>query len=268
MSGPVHLFREWDYVRKRARRASRLALLIDFDGTLVPIRRRPGEVRLAARTRRLLRGIARRGACVGVISGRALDDIRRRVAVPGIWYVGAHGAFIQAPGGNRTARVTRKQRRAIARVREWLAPRLDGLGGVWLEDKSASLAVHHRGATRRNVEFAELLVTGALATRPGLHLMTGKKVWEILPDARLHKWSAVQYILRRETRGLGRMLAFYLGDDTTDEQVFRHFRGISVFVGAGRHTRAQFFLKNPAEVAQLLEQWKELENERARATAV
>lgn len=259
MKRPRHLFSEWDAIRRRVGRHRRVALFSDFDGTLAPIRSRPEQVKLSARTRLLLRRIAAGGVRVGVISGRPLDDVKKRVRLGGIWYVGAHGAHLEDPAGLRHSRVGPQHRAAIAQVRQWLQPRLAVMRGVWLEDKEVSLAVHYRGASPRSAEFVELLVCSALSERPGLYLMPGKKVWEILPDERLHKWAALDWILRREAHGgYRRWLTFYLGDDVTDERVFEKLPGISVAVGKSSGTHARYFLKDWREVSRLLERWNEL----------
>lgn len=49
----------------------------------------------------LLNAIARSRTPVGVVSGRSLEDVRSRVGFMRIWYVGAHGYFLQDPA-NRT----------------------------------------------------------------------------------------------------------------------------------------------------------------------
>src|SRR5205809_667549 len=69
-----------------------LALLLDFDGTPAPIAPSPELAVLPDPVRETLRRLAgRRHVLVAVISGRSLDDIRRRVAVDGFVYAGNHG---------------------------------------------------------------------------------------------------------------------------------------------------------------------------------
>jgi trehalose-phosphatase len=123
-----------------------------------------------------------------------------------------------------------------------------------VEPKGATVAVHYRGASRRNVVRAREALTQCREEIPGLHLMKGKKVWELLPKREVDKWAAIQFILKRERRkrrSAGRTLV-YLGDDTTDERVFRKMPGISVAVGKRHKTAARFFLRSPAEVRQFL----------------
>ena len=50
----------------------------------------------------------------------------------------------------------------------------------------------------------------------------------------------------------------YLGDDVSDEQVFRRWAGVSVAVGRRSRTAAQYFVRSPAEVADCLERLDDL----------
>jgi alpha,alpha-trehalase len=124
--------------------------------------------------------------------------------------------------------------------------------GLEVEPKDGSVAIHYRRATRARRAWAHETLCEVLAGRPNLRLMRGKKVWEILPEGAVDKWKAVQLILDRENFIRGRKLLVYLGDDVTDEVVFRKMRGLSVFVGRPSRTAAAFYLKSQSEVTQLL----------------
>ena len=99
MKCPMHLWDAWGAIRRRIHTPDRVVLLVDFDGTLARIRRHPQHARLADEVRGLLAAIADRGVLVGVVSGRSLEDIRERVGLPGIWYVGTHGFSLHPPDG-------------------------------------------------------------------------------------------------------------------------------------------------------------------------
>src|SRR3989304_7272433 len=260
MSGPRHLFGAWSEICAKARRAGRLALLVDLDGTLAPIHPKPGHVRISESVRPELVKIARSGVVVGVVSGRELDDVRRIVGVEGIWYAGAHGLFLQDPGNGRIALTNLRQEKRIAQVKRTLERALRSVPGIWIEDKRATVAVHYRGAARSSVAFASACIRRALDEFPGLHLLEGKKVWEVLPGRGMDKAAAIRLILRRERlrKRRAQCLVFYLGDDTTDERVFEKLQGISILIGRRRRTAASFFLRSPREVARFLNRWSEL----------
>ena len=76
------------------------ALFLDFDGVLAPIVARPEDAAPPPETRAELRRLAGRYALVAVISGRAGADVRERVGVDGIAYVGS-GVLGSSPGWKR-----------------------------------------------------------------------------------------------------------------------------------------------------------------------
>lgn len=175
---PVHLLSRWARVARRLRAAKRLALFLDFDGTLHPLRRRPEAVVLDRSTRRLLARLsARRRVTLCVISGRRRDDLRKRVGVPGLVYLGLHGWE-----GGSGMRASARLRAAVKRVRQRLERRLRNLPGIWVEDKTLSVVVHYRAAREAVGRRARSIVRDAVRPdRSELRVLAGKKVWELLP---------------------------------------------------------------------------------------
>src|SRR5437667_7811252 len=81
-------------------RGKRFAVFLDYDGTLTPIVNRPEDAWLSDSMRQALRELAARMP-VAILSGRDLDDVRRRVGIAGIVYAGSHGFDIAGPHGLR-----------------------------------------------------------------------------------------------------------------------------------------------------------------------
>jgi trehalose-phosphatase len=258
MAKPVYLFAAWHDVYLRARRHSRCALFLDFDGTLAPIRSRPNSVWLAPAIRRTLQRIVRDGTPVAIISGRGLNDVRRRAGIRRIWYAGAHGYFLLSPKGRRYSLLSRKQNSQMRSLLRTLRAELRGLRGIQIEPKEATIAIHWRRASPQQTRLALAIVEELSARSKDLKRMHGKKVWEILPAGHVDKWTAVRFVLQKQAGARGRTLAFYLGDDTTDEAVFRKLVGISVAVGKQKGTAAKYFLRSPTEVKTFLDRWPEL----------
>lgn len=256
MRGPKHLFSEWEEIQRAARRARRVFLFFDFDGTLASIRRRPEDVHLSAELQRLLAGIGREGVIVAIISGRGLGDVCRRAAVRNIWYAGAHGYFLRAPHGGTTSLLSSADRKQVERALRFLRAELRRIPGIQLESKEATIAVHYRRAGGTAQTRAFKAVRQAVKRYSFLKVMHGKKVWEILPSARIDKWTAARAILARQRWSASRDLLFYFGDDTTDEAVFRGMKGISVVVGKQSRTAARYFVRSPADVKRFLRRWK------------
>jgi len=252
MKNPRHLLEAWEEVERRIRRAGRLILFLDFDGTLVPIARTPERVRLAPPVRRLLAHLAKKGVLVGIASGRQLADVRARAGVRRIYYIGSHGFSYARPGRRPVTLLEPKQRAIMAEVRRALERNLRGLPGIQCEAKEGTIAVHYRTASKRSAGAAVAAIREVLAARPTLHLLPGKKVWELFPERRTSKWTAIRRILGQEPR-TGSRLLFYVGDDSTDERVFERMTGISVAVGKRRTASARFYLRSPREVRLFLE---------------
>ena len=243
-----HLFDCWAQVSERLRSAKRLALFLDFDGTLAPFRVRPEAVSLSDSTRRALRRLVRQPRVrLFILSGRRRADVKNRVRVAGISYLGLHGwegPTTAAPNG-LTSRLLRQAKRQLQHS-------LAGLRGVWVEQKGAIFAVHCRGTTVRAARHAGSLVSQVVKPfKPYLRVLSGNKVWEVVPLELEGKGAAARALLRQMPSAT---LPIYIGDDTTDEAAFGALpRGITVCVGARRPTQAGFALRGPQEVRRFLE---------------
>src|SRR5207253_8878511 len=74
---------------------SETGLFLDFDGVLAPIVERPEDAAAPPETRAELERLVGRYAIVAVVSGRAGEDVRARVAVDGVVCVGSHGLELE-----------------------------------------------------------------------------------------------------------------------------------------------------------------------------
>lgn len=256
-----HLFEDWENVQKRIRQAQILFLLLDYDGTLTPIVSSP-ELALCPQEVRLLLGKLRDLPNVypAIISGRLLEDIREKIGVPGITYVGNHGLSIQNPAGIHKKKLSAARRKEFTILSQALKKSLGPIPGILLEDKGLILAVHYRNVAREY--FVRIHSTIEETLKKGKErwkIACGKMVYEVRPNVDFNKGKAVRDILKSYPPfGL---LAIYLGDDLTDEDAFHALkgRGITVFVGPGWLTsEAEYFLQDPAEVQVFLLRCEEI----------
>src|SRR5437762_2513967 len=127
-----------------AARRKPLALFLDYDGTLTPIVERPERAELADSTRQVVRTLAKQ-LPVAVLSGRDLDDVRRRVDIDGIVYAGSHGFDIAGPRGLRK-QVAAEFLPVVDLAERELGEMLAGIPGAMLERKRFSIAAHYRQA--------------------------------------------------------------------------------------------------------------------------
>jgi len=236
-----------------ARRGGRrLALFLDYDGTLTPIVERPELAVLAEETRAVLRRVAARHP-VAIVSGRDLADVRARVGLEGISYAGCHGFDIDSPGGRRVHEAAAAAAPQLAAAADEVARDTAGLPGVQLERKRFTLAVHFRRAREADHAAVADAVDHALARHPGLRKTRGKMVLELQPDVPWDKGRAVLWLV--EALGVRDALPVYIGDDDTDEDAFRALedRGLGIAVlEAPRDTAARYALPDPAAVRAFL----------------
>src|SRR6266571_596282 len=90
-----------EHLQEVAGGSGRVAVFLDYDGTLTPIASQPEDAWLADSMRQTLRELAARAPVVAILSGRDLDDVRRRVNIDAIVYAGSHGFDIAGPRGLR-----------------------------------------------------------------------------------------------------------------------------------------------------------------------
>jgi trehalose 6-phosphate phosphatase len=243
-----------EHVQEIARSGDRLAVFLDYDGTLTPIVSHPEGAWLSDSMRETLRLLAAR-VPVAILSGRDLDDVRGRVLVDGIVYAGSHGFDIAGAGGLR--RELGAAYLAVLDTAETeLREALDEIPGAQLERKHFSVAAHYRNVNENDAFKVALAVDGVAARHRELRRMDGKKVYELLPDIDWNKGNAVLWLLETLDLLRGKVLPIYIGDDRTDEDAFRALerRGVAILVSEQPQvTAANYWLNNPEEVERFLQ---------------
>ena len=259
----------WPEIRGRIRSAGALALFLDYDGTLTPIVRHPSKAALSPATRVLLRSLSRQpGIWVAVVSGRSLKDVRRRVGVSRLYYVGNHGLEIQGPKLRHINPMAQRSRPVMEEIVGKLRQALQPVPKAWVEDKGLTLSVHYREAVppdRLRVRSAFHDAVRPYREKRQVRVTAGRGVFEVRPPVRWTKGTVVNWLLAGRTalsRG-GPVLPVYVGDDLTDEDAFQALgkRGITVVVGsANLLTRAQYRVGSAAEAVRflrrLLREWR------------
>lgn len=257
-----HLLSAWAEVARQLRSAGHILLVSDYDGTLTPIVERPELAELPQGSQRLLQRLAHhRSFTVGIISGRALSDLKSRVGLDGIVFAGNHGLEVEEPGLEFVTPLAEELRPLLRLLYLAVLGAMSTIKGVLVEDKGLTLSVHYRQVEDSQspaVKSAlESVVSPALSAGK-VRITTGKKVYEVRPAVDWDKGKAIELLLEKHgSRGKAKALPIYLGDDLTDEDGFRaieRHRGISIFVGDETTSSvAPYFLRSPEEVAGFLE---------------
>lgn len=243
-----YLFEHREEVERRMGNRE-LILFLDYDGTLAPIADTPAKAAVSQEVRSILQRIALL-APLGVISGRALADLRHRVDIDGIMYAGNHGAEIcientvtRAPGAEKSAH-------ALGKVLERLRTALSTVAGVVVEDKGITASIHFRQVDQaREGDVLRIFWDIARDYLRDFRITTGKKVLEIRPHGAWDKGQAVACIM--ELKGRGKM-PIYVGDDTTDEDAYLAVSGCGLSISIGPNARSDYFLRDQEEIAAFL----------------
>ncbi len=235
-----------------------IAVFLDFDGTLTPIVAARQDALLSNSMRATLRRLAQ--LCpVAVISGRDLADVRRRVALPNLYYAGSHGFQIGGPGGLEFEKgVEFLPQLDAAEIA--LRAALRGIAGCEVERKRLAIAVHYRRVEPAEEQEVISQTNSVIAGYPGLRLSVGKKILELQPGIPWNKGHAMLWLtqlwlaqsMKPDT------LPVYLGDDATDEDAFLAVSatGVGILVAeqsiATVSTAAGYRLRNAAQVREFL----------------
>jgi trehalose 6-phosphate synthase/phosphatase len=239
----------------RLRQASPLAMLLDYDGTLVPIARTPDEASPDPELMQLVEALSRRpNTMVLMVSGRARDTLDRWFGHIPIELWAEHGVWHRPIGGTWTTTLE-------VACCDWLEPARTVMQefaaatpGAVVEAKSSSVAWHYRLAARGfgRAQARELRL--ALSRRlvdSGAEVIEGKRVIEVRPRGAT-KGAVVQHLLSRSPAPAG-IVAF--GDDRTDEEMFAALprTAVGIHVGPGA-SLAKHRLRHPAAVRAFLTQ--------------
>jgi trehalose-phosphatase len=250
-----YLFKDWKNTQARIHQAQNLFLFLDYDGTLTPIVSRPELALCPPEVKRHLEKLRDLpGVYLAIISGRSLEDVREKVGVSGIVYVGNHGLEIENPVGRHKKILASARERELKRITQNLQSTLKEISGILFEEKGPILSVHYRNVPQKVFTEVPQAVEAELQHwKDHWKIASGKMVLEIRPKADFHKGKALREILKT-LPSLG-LLPIYLGDDQTDEDAFRVVkgRGISIFIGPSRGpSEADFFLHDTDEVQEFL----------------
>lgn len=243
----------------QARGTRRVLLLLDYDGTLVPIARSPEMATLDHATREnLVKLLQFPWLRICIISGRDKRFLARELDGLDIMIAAEHGAKILDP------RVGRWKSRVHSARKNWYPSALKimqdyalRVPGSQVEKKQFSVSWHYRQSPSEYGEIqarklAQELEQG-FANLP-VNVLRGKKVIEV------RTIEANKGVLTRELLDSTppQTIAIAIGDDQTDEEMFGAIQssGISIKIGT-EPSLAHFHLPGQKDLAKFL---KDLSN--------
>lgn len=243
-------------LRRLVEKGAPLLIASDFDGTLAPLVDHPSAAALPSEVRAALHRISAlpERATLAFVSGRKLVDLLARLdpSLVSCILAGNHGLEICGDSFDWVhpqAIAARKQLRQVVTSIEDL---IYDLEGAELEDKGLSVTFHYRRMALENAaRVREILAR--LELPPEIQRHEGKMVIEFRPHVNWNKGLALRKILQH--RQLPDHATIYLGDDVTDEDVFRELERSATTIHVGspvEQSQARFQASNPHDVADFL----------------
>jgi trehalose 6-phosphate synthase/phosphatase len=233
------------------RLAESRALLLDYDGTLVPFAETPKAAPPDQEVMELIARLAEDPAnSVVIVSGRPRIDLEEWFGRMPISLIAEHGIWLRTKG-EAWRRLKATPIEWKERVRPILQLYVDRLPGALLEEKEFSLAWHYRkaDAEQASQRAQELIDDLSGYTRNiDVQVLEGNKVIEIRNTGVNKGTAAIEW--------LGPCPAEFIlgiGDDWTDEDLFRALpeTACSIRVGVAK-TAARYHLTNHTTVRRLL----------------
>ncbi len=219
-------------------------LVFDFDGVLAPHRATRSGASLRPATKGLV--VTLQSAFpVAVVTGRSLRDVGKRLDFDPDFVVGNHGVEGIPP----FAKASRRAAKASALWLKGLRRARKEIPGLLVDDKKFSLTLHFSG-TRNPRSAKKRLIQLAKELLPLPRIVVGKKVLNLVHAESPHKGDAVVALMKR----FKVKRALYVGDDQTDEDVFRlNQPGIlTVRVGKKAASAARYYIPNQLAFDRLL----------------
>ncbi len=210
---------------------NRIALFLDFDGTLVAIAERPEDVRLDAETRAAIAALDRLlSGALAIITGREIATVDAFLAPLHLSVAGVHGLTRRDALG-RTL-MSAVDQALVQRIEEAVAPLVAAHPGLLVERKFGAVALHYRAHPELEGACIEVMER-AVAGTPNAELRRGKMVIEAKARGASKGTAVANYMA--EPPFAGRVPVF-AGDDVTDEDAFAEVNargGVSIKIGAG-----------------------------------
>ncbi|MDW7738811.1 MAG: bifunctional alpha,alpha-trehalose-phosphate synthase (UDP-forming)/trehalose-phosphatase [Bacillota bacterium] len=239
--------------------ADRRLLLLDYDGTLTSIRKRPDLANPDAELIELLAGLKNDSKnTVVIISGRDRETLTRWLSETGVDLVAEHGTWLRESSWESwkptIEGLTDDWKQNVRPILDQFSIRTPG---SFIEEKAHALVWHYRKSDPALGDLRAKELNDALhdiLSGTDLQALPGRKVLEIKPVG-VNKGRAAQHWLEKADIADSWDFILAMGDDLTDEDIFSIVPEYawSIKVGLASYTRAGFFLESPDQTRKLLQ---------------
>jgi len=245
-----YVFKDLANIKKKLKK-SNFALLLDFDLTLSPLAKNPANAILPDDTRILLKKLSNY-IYIAIITGRTINDIKKRIKLNDLSFIGNHGLEYEVKGTTKNTSLSALSKQGLKDTKKKFLNIKRKYTGIFVEDKKLTLALHYRLLSPQD-KFAFLADVKKIKTELEKYGLSGifyKKTLEVRPEAKKDKGTASLFILKKFGNP---KQVIYIGDGKTDEDAFRVLpHGVTIRVGKSKRSFAKYHVNNIKEVKKFL----------------
>jgi trehalose 6-phosphate synthase/phosphatase len=231
--------------------ANKRCILLDYDGTLAPYQKLPSLAAPSEELIQLLRDLTNDPSNeVVIISGRDVHTLEKWLGKLSLNMIAEHGACVKYNGEEWKEQVA-VNTEWKEQVRPLMQLFVDRCAGSFIEEKKSTLAWHYRNTNQelgfmRSRELRNSLLQ--LTANTPLQVVDGNKVLEVRMVGVDKGMAAINMI-----SGIDPDFILCIGDDATDEDMFKAMRDKAYTIKIGRaNTSAQYTILSQKDVFPFL----------------
>lgn len=235
-------------------KANKRCILLDYDGTLAPYQKLPSMAAPSEDLIQLLKQLTQDPSNeIVIISGRDINTLEKWLGKLPLNMIAEHGACAKYHGEDWKEQVSINTEWK-EQIRPLMQLFVDRCAGSFIEEKKSTLAWHYRNTNQelgfmRSRELRNALLQ--LTANTALQVVDGNKVLEVRMVGVDKGMAAVNMI-----SGFEPDFVLCIGDDVTDEDMFRAMRDKGYTIKIGRaNTSAQYTILSQKEVFPFLQRF-------------
>lgn len=241
----------WPPTIKTELAKQKIRLVIDYDGTLVPLAKRP-ELALLSEDMRLILSRLQDHLEIFVVSGRNKDFLCDQLDGLSLNLAAEHGAFYKLIGRKWCSRISSDISSWYPEVERVMQSYSERVPFSFVEKKEAALVWHFRESPESFSEYQAKRLDDELKTglaNQAVSISMGHKIVEA-KAIECNKGSFLRWLM--QTNPMETYYYICIGDDQTDEDMFNSIsNGLTIKVGR-EMTAAQYRIDNQKQVLPLL----------------
>ncbi len=237
-------------------KAKNRIIIVNYDGTLVPLKERPGEARPSPELLQLLENINKTDKTdIVIISGRSKDELDVWLGKTPVNITAEHGTWVRETLSKDWRLFKPQSSEWKEEILQILEMYTDRLPGSFIEEREYSVSWHYHKADIEQSSFLSREVSDhllSITTNIGVQVLHGNKVIEV-SNSGINKGELGLYWLARKDYDF----AMVMGAGWSDELLFQSMPSHAWTIKVGMlKTDARYVFKKQTEAIELLKRLK------------